>query len=285
MRALDEVAEHRLGDLEVGDHAVLDRAHRADAARRAAEHLLRLVTDREHALAAPLVVVLRDRDDARLRADHPLAARVDEGVGGPEVDREVAGERSGELVEDHARLRFGERVRPEGVPLMLSAGAPAAVEANGRPRAAAFRPPACRASRHRAASRPGSGARNGAGSASAASARGPARGPALVGAEERHRGPRARWLERLLQRLGRSGPVTAFRCASSAPSTGPAPPSERARPWVATRRASRSAALLAPARASRRRRRRARPRARRGRARSAGSRCSSPGPERPPPGV
>ena len=66
MGALDEVAEHRLGDLEVGDHAVLDRADRADVAGRASEHLLRLEADREHALAPP---VLRHRILPNYRAE------------------------------------------------------------------------------------------------------------------------------------------------------------------------------------------------------------------------
>ena len=102
VRALDEVAEHRLGDLEVRDHAVLDRADRADAVRRAPEHLLGLVTDRDHLLAAP-ARVLGDRDHARLRADEPLAADVDEGVGGAEIDGEVVGERARDEIEVHRR--------------------------------------------------------------------------------------------------------------------------------------------------------------------------------------
>ena len=55
---LDEVAQHLLGDVEVGDHAVLQRADRADRSRRAAEHPLRLDADGVH-LAGALV----DRDD------------------------------------------------------------------------------------------------------------------------------------------------------------------------------------------------------------------------------
>ncbi len=39
---LDEVAEHLLGDVEVGDHAVLQRADRGDRPGRPAEHPLRL---------------------------------------------------------------------------------------------------------------------------------------------------------------------------------------------------------------------------------------------------
>ena len=56
---LDEVAEHLLGDVEVGDDAVLERADRLDRAGRAAEHALRLDADGVH-LARALV----DRDDA-----------------------------------------------------------------------------------------------------------------------------------------------------------------------------------------------------------------------------
>ena len=59
---LDEVAEHLLGDVEVGDDAVLQRADRGDRPRRAAEHPLRLDADRVH-LAGALV----DRDDATAR--------------------------------------------------------------------------------------------------------------------------------------------------------------------------------------------------------------------------
>jgi hypothetical protein len=63
---LDEVAEHLLGDVEVGDDAVLERADRGDRARRAAEHPLRLDADRVH-LAGALV----DRDDRRLESTMP----------------------------------------------------------------------------------------------------------------------------------------------------------------------------------------------------------------------
>src|SRR3972149_794019 len=47
------------------------------------------------------------RDDARLRADQPLAAHVDQRVGGAEIDREVAREAARELVEEHQALRPG----------------------------------------------------------------------------------------------------------------------------------------------------------------------------------
>jgi hypothetical protein len=72
VRLLDEVAEHRLGDLEVGDDAVLHRADGLDdAARRAAEHLLGLAPDGEHLLDA--AGVLLHGDDRRLARDDALA--------------------------------------------------------------------------------------------------------------------------------------------------------------------------------------------------------------------
>src|SRR5436309_10070450 len=76
---LDEVAEHRLGDLEVGDDAVLERPDRLDVAGRTAEHLLRLGPDRDDPPAAPGLLV--HRHDRGLVADDSLALHVDEGVG------------------------------------------------------------------------------------------------------------------------------------------------------------------------------------------------------------
>src|SRR3569832_1076164 len=43
----DEVAQHALGGVEVGDDAVFERAHRDDVGRRAADHALGLDADGE----------------------------------------------------------------------------------------------------------------------------------------------------------------------------------------------------------------------------------------------
>ena len=91
---LDEVTEHLLRDVEVGDHAVLERADRGDRAGRAPEHPLRLDADRMH-LARALV----DRDDGRLGEHDAAPADVDEGVGGAEVDGHVAAAEPGDGVE------------------------------------------------------------------------------------------------------------------------------------------------------------------------------------------
>ena len=86
VRLLDEVGQHLLGDLEVGDHAVLHRLDGHDVARRAAEHLLGLLAD-----GLDAAVHLVDGDDRGFVDDDALAARVDARVGGAEVDGQVAG--------------------------------------------------------------------------------------------------------------------------------------------------------------------------------------------------
>ncbi len=80
----DEVAEHPLGDLEVGDDAVLQRAHGNDVAGRAPDHLLRFGADREDATGVGV-----DRDDGRLVEYDPATPDVHQRVGGPEVDSHV----------------------------------------------------------------------------------------------------------------------------------------------------------------------------------------------------
>ena len=82
---LDEVAQHLLAHLEVGDHAVLERPDGLDVVGRAAHHPLGLEPDRDGT-----AVVDVDRHDRGLVEHDALAADVDQCVGGAEVDREVA---------------------------------------------------------------------------------------------------------------------------------------------------------------------------------------------------
>ena len=72
---LDEVGQHALGDLEVGDDAVLHRLDRHDVAWRPTDHLFGLSADR-----LDPTVQLVDRHDRRLVDDNPLAAGIDAGV-------------------------------------------------------------------------------------------------------------------------------------------------------------------------------------------------------------
>ncbi len=84
-RLVDEVAKHRLGDLEVGDDAVLQGPDGHDAAGRAPEHALGVDAHGEHALGVSL-----DGDDRGLDQHDAAAAHRDQRVGGTEVDGHVA---------------------------------------------------------------------------------------------------------------------------------------------------------------------------------------------------
>ena len=89
-----EVLDHLLGDVEVADDPVAERADRDDRGGRPADHPLRLGADREHALRLRV-----DRHDRRLGDHDPAIAHVDQRVGGAEVDADVAGEEAEESVE------------------------------------------------------------------------------------------------------------------------------------------------------------------------------------------
>ncbi len=98
VRLLDEVVQHLLGDLEVGDNAVLHRLDGDDVARRTAQHLLRLFANGLY-----FTGVLVDGHDGGLVDHDALAPRVDEGVRRPQIDREIA--------REHAKQR-AQPVRP-----------------------------------------------------------------------------------------------------------------------------------------------------------------------------
>src|SRR6266511_3176619 len=93
---LDEVAEHLLADVEVGDHAVLQGTNRLDVGRGAPDHPLRL-----HAHRQRPVVLGVDRDDRRLVQHDSLAAHVDDGVRGAEVDSHVVADDGGQPRSGH----------------------------------------------------------------------------------------------------------------------------------------------------------------------------------------
>ena len=81
----EEVAQHLLGHLEVGDHPVAQGPDRRDRGRGAPDHPLGLVAHRVHAAGGGV-----DGDDRGLGGDDALVAHVDERVRGAEVDRDVA---------------------------------------------------------------------------------------------------------------------------------------------------------------------------------------------------
>jgi hypothetical protein len=92
---LDEVAEHRFGNFEVGDDAVLDRSDSSNAGRSSTEHRLRVVPDRQDAISAA-VPIIGDCNDAGFRTDEALALHVDQGICSSQVDSEIVGEKAGD---------------------------------------------------------------------------------------------------------------------------------------------------------------------------------------------
>jgi len=89
----DEVAQHLLGHLEVGDHAVAQRAGRGDRRRRAADHPLGLGAD-----GVDLAGRGVGGDDRGLGDDDPPPPHVHERVGRAEVDRHVVDPEGGDEV-------------------------------------------------------------------------------------------------------------------------------------------------------------------------------------------
>jgi hypothetical protein len=85
----DEVFQHLLRHREVGDDAVLHRSDGRYVARRAAEHLLRGDANFLNHFLAVRPAFLTNRDDGRLVEHDPLAAQVDERIGGAKIDREI----------------------------------------------------------------------------------------------------------------------------------------------------------------------------------------------------
>ena len=82
----DEMLDHFLRDLEIGDDAVAQGADGVDVAGRAAEHLLGLVADRQHLL---LAAHIGDGDDAGFIKHDAAAFDINKGVRGAEIDSHV----------------------------------------------------------------------------------------------------------------------------------------------------------------------------------------------------
>ena len=115
----DEVAQHRLRDVEVGDHAILHRADGGDIAGRAAQHPLRIFADGTDLAGRGI-----EGDHGRLTQHDALVFDVNESVGGAQIDADVVGEIAEDIRHDaSARVwRFRDRgtacnesPAPEGV--------------------------------------------------------------------------------------------------------------------------------------------------------------------------
>src|SRR3954471_18687936 len=77
----EEVAQHLLGDVEVGNDAVLHWSHRDDAFGGAAEHALRLEADPFDLLRFAI-----ESDYRRLVQYDAFSLYIDQCIGGAEVD-------------------------------------------------------------------------------------------------------------------------------------------------------------------------------------------------------
>ncbi len=99
VRLLDEVGQHLLGDLEVGDDAVLHRLDGDNVAGRPAEHVLGVLAYRLDA-----AVHLVDGHDRGLVDHDPLAAGIDAGVGRAQVDGQVTREQGEHRTKTQRRL-------------------------------------------------------------------------------------------------------------------------------------------------------------------------------------
>ena len=85
VHALDEVPQHLLRDVEVGDHAVLEGPHRLDVRGGAADHPFGFGSHGQDGSSKGV-----ERDDGRLVQDDTATTHVHQRVRRPEVDRHVA---------------------------------------------------------------------------------------------------------------------------------------------------------------------------------------------------
>jgi hypothetical protein len=92
---LDEVPQHLLGHVEVGDHTILEGSDGLDGSGRAAEHPLGLDPH-----GVDLAGTAVHGHHGGLGEDDPAAANVDQGVRSTEVDRHVAATEAGEVTEE-----------------------------------------------------------------------------------------------------------------------------------------------------------------------------------------
>ena len=119
---LDEVGEHLLGDLEIGDDAVFHGLDGHHVAGGAAEHVFGFAAD-GHDFAAGLV----DGHDGGLVDDDALALGEDESVGGAQVNGQVGREQAENRAEAvsvfvNHRFRFwgAARAAPNSPPRAIT---------------------------------------------------------------------------------------------------------------------------------------------------------------------
>src|SRR5690606_10676701 len=92
MHHANELLEHLLGNGEIGDHAVFHGPNGLDVARNATKHLHGLATDSLNDFFATGAAVVAYGDDRGLVEHNSLASDINQGIGGTEIDRHIAGE-------------------------------------------------------------------------------------------------------------------------------------------------------------------------------------------------
>ena len=100
----EEIAEHRLAQLEIGDDAVSQRPDDRDRVGRAAFHLLGQVAHRA-AAGEDLARALLHGDDRRLVEHQPFADQADQRVGRSQIDGQVAAEVIQQVLEHPCSAR------------------------------------------------------------------------------------------------------------------------------------------------------------------------------------
>ena len=86
---LDEVSQHRLSDLEIGNDPVLHWADGHDVAWCPAQHALRLVTHSQHGGHASL-----NRDNRGFTQHNAPVSNKNEGVGRAKIDSNIVGKQA-----------------------------------------------------------------------------------------------------------------------------------------------------------------------------------------------
>ncbi len=107
MHHADELLEHLLGDGEVGDDAVFHGADGLDIARHPSKHLLGLAADGLDDFLAIGPAFVANSDDGRLVQHNALAANVNQGIGGTEIDRHIGGEITTQESEHGRSMKSG----------------------------------------------------------------------------------------------------------------------------------------------------------------------------------
>src|SRR5690606_32450264 len=116
-----EVAQHLLGDIEVGNHAVLEGTDRLDPFGRTPQHPLCLESDALDASGR-----LLDRDDRGFVEDDSFTLHIDQRIGGAEIDGDLVCREEGAELEQVHDGTAGVRIAVSGCgrPRKVAAGSP-----------------------------------------------------------------------------------------------------------------------------------------------------------------